>query len=146
MISRDTQLDDLHDFLLGKQLGEGIHRRVFLYRPDRMLVMKVATECPNINVLEQEIWNSISEAPQLSKWFAPVISISECGIYMLQRRVFHKPKAEYPRMVPSFFGDLKYGNFGWIGDQFVCVDYAGFIATSMSHKWSLSMKKAEWWE
>lgn len=56
------------------------------------------------------------------------------------------PKEQYPKLIPSFFGDTKYANFGWLNGHFVCVDYASFMYTSMSHKWNGKLKKANWWE
>lgn len=145
MISRRTQYEDLKSLLLGKVLGEGIHRKTYVYKPNPKLVMKVADSYPNINVLEDEVWMMVKDT-SVAKWFAPCINISDCGIYLLQERVEHRPKSDYPELIPSFFGDTKYKNFGWIDGRFVCCDYAGFISTSMTHKWSGRLKKADWWE
>lgn len=145
MISDGAQYEDLQSLLLGKYLGLGIHRKVAVYKPDPSLVVKIAQECPNINVLEYEVWSMLQYA-DIGKWFAPCVRISDCGIFLLQKRVETRPCAEYPKMVPSFFGDLKHANYGWLDGRFVCCDYAGFISTSASHKWSGRMKKADWWE
>ena len=145
MIDRETQYVDLQEMLLGEILGIGIHRKTGVFKPNPGLVIKCATERPNINVLEEEVW-MMAEETSIAKWFAPCVSISPCGIFLLQKRVEHRPKSEYPKTVPAFFGDLKYKNFGWLDGQFVCCDYAGFISTSMTHKWSSRMKKADWWE
>lgn len=145
MIRELAQYEDLKELLLGQVLGVGIHRKVGVFNPDPSLVIKCAIEYPNINILEEEIWMMVKET-DIAKWFAPVVSISPCGMFLLQRRVEVRSKREYPKLIPSFFGDLKYSNYGWLGDQFVCCDYAGFIATSMTHKWSGRMKKADWWE
>lgn len=145
MISETTRHDDLVDFIMGKQLGEGIHRKVFEFTPNPKVVIKCAMEAPNINVLESEVWLMVKDT-NIAKWFAPCRGTSECGIYLLQDRVEMRPRNEYPKFVPSFFGDLKYSNFGWLNGKFVCCDYAGFIATSMCHKWSGKMVKANFWE
>lgn len=139
------QFEDLKCLLFGEALGSGIHRKVGVFKPDPKLVIKCAIDCPNINVLEDEIWMMVSET-SIAKWFAPCVSISPCGMFLLQQRVERRPKSEYPKLVPSFFGDLKYSNYGWLNGKFVCCDYAGFISTSMSHKWNGRMKKADWWE
>lgn len=140
-----TQYEDLKDLVLGKALGVGIHRKVGVFKPDPTLVIKCAVDCPNINILEEEVWNMVKET-DIAKWFAPCVAISENGIFLLQKMVETRPRKEYPTHVPSFFGDLKYANFGWLNGKFVCCDYAGFMMTSMSHKWSSKMKKADWWE
>jgi hypothetical protein len=145
MISELSQYEDLIDLLFGKALGFGIHRKVGVFLPDESLVIKCAIDCPNINILEEEIWQMVKET-DISKWFAPCVGISQCGMFLLQKRVETRPKNEYPKMIPSFFGDTKYSNFGWIDGRFVSCDYAGYISTSMVHKWNGKLKKAEWWE
>lgn len=145
MINELSQYEDLKSLLFGEMIGLGVHRKVGVFKPDKSLVIKCAIECPNINILEDEIWQMVKDT-DIAKWFAPCVAISECGMFLLQKRVETKPRSEYPKLVPSFFGDLKYRNFGWIGKQLVCCDYAGFIASSMSHKWNGKMKKAEWWD
>lgn len=123
-MNEQTQYKDLKDLLFEKVIGVGIHRKVGVFKPDESLVIKCATECPNINILEEEIWQMVKDT-NIAKWFAPCVSISPCGMFLLQKRAEMKPKSEYPREVPSFFGDMKYSNYGWIDGQFVCVDYAG---------------------
>ncbi|MEK6879274.1 MAG: hypothetical protein AABY22_06670 [Nanoarchaeota archaeon] len=145
MISTSAQYEDLKEMLFDEVIGVGVHRKVGVYNLDKRLVVKCAFECPNINVLEEEIWRMVKETG-IAKWFAPCMDISPCGIFLIQERVERKPKNEYPRYVPSFFGDCKYSNYGWIGEKFVCCDYAGFIITSMVHKWGGKLKKANWWE
>lgn len=141
----NTEYDDLKSLILGKFVGVGIHRKTYLYKMDESMVVKCAIDCPNINILEDEIWMMVKDTG-IAKWFAPCIGISNYGIFLIQKRVETRPKSEYPKFVPSFFGDLKYSNYGWIGDQFVCCDYAGFISSSMSHKWNGKMVRAYWWE
>jgi len=145
MINEITQYEDLKDLLLGEALGVGIHRKVGVYKLDKNLVVKCAIECPNINILEEEIWQMVRHT-NIAKWFAPCVEISPCGIFLLQNRIETKPKSEYPKFIPSFFTDTKYKNFGWLNGNFVCCDYASFISTSMVHKWSGKLKKADWWE
>lgn len=145
MITELSQYEDLKELLLGELVGVGIHRKVGVFRPDPSLVIKCAIETPNINILEDEVWLMVQDT-KIAKWFAPCVAVSPCGMFLLQKRVEMKPKSEYPKLVPSFFGDLKYSNFGWLKGMFVCCDYASFISTSMSHKWSGRMKKAEWWD
>src|SRR3990167_3265512 len=140
-----TQYEDLKELLLGQVLGLGIHRKVGVYKLDPTLVIKCALECPNINVLEEEVWQAVKDT-NIAKWFAPCVDISPCGIFLLQKRAETRPKNEYPKLVPNFFTDLKYSNYGWIKGQMVCVDYASAISTSLTHKWSGKLKKAGWWE
>ncbi len=145
MINEFAQYEDLKDLLFGQFLGSGIHRKVGVFLPDTSLVIKCALETPNINILEDEIWMMVKDT-NIAKWFAPCISISPCGMFLLQKRVETRPRNEYPKEIPSFFGDCKYSNFGWLDGKFVCCDYAGFICSSMVHKWSERMVKSIWWE
>lgn len=145
MINESSQYEDLKRLFLGEELGCGIHRRVHLYKVEPTFVIKCAIDCPNINVLEEEIWQMV-KSTNIKKWFAPIYQISPCGMFLIQKRAEVRPKSQYPKYIPNFFGDCKYSNFGWIDDQFVCVDYAGFISSSMTHKWTGKLKKADWWE
>lgn len=145
MISELSQYEDLKGLLFGEALGIGVHRKVGVYLPDKTLAIKCAIETPNINVLEYETWFMVRDT-DCAKWFAPCIDISPCGIFLLQKRVEKLPKDQYPKMIPTFFGDLKYSNFGLLNGKFVCCDYGSFMYTSMVHKWSGKMKKADWWE
>jgi len=54
-------------------------------------------------------------------------------------------KLERPREVPEFFSDLKYDNWGWIGNKFVCHDY-GFLYKFIKYdKKMQKIKKDCWW-
>lgn len=145
MLDELRQYEDLKALTFGKVLGAGIHRKVGVYELDKTLVLKVATDAPNINLLENEVWQMV-EHTDLAKWFAPCVEVSPSGIFLLQKRIEMRPKSEYPNMIPSFFTDTKYSNYGWIDGKFVCCDYANVLSTSMSHKWSARLKKAEWWD
>ena len=90
-------------------IGAGTHRKVGVYKPDPTLVIKCAIECPNINILEDEVWMMVKDT-SIAKWFAPCVEISASGIFLLQKRVERRPRVEYPKLIPSFFGDLKYSN------------------------------------
>lgn len=144
MISELSQYEDLKGLLFGHVLGIGVHRKVGVYTLDKSLVIKCAIDTPNINILEYEMWFMIRDTKE-AKWFAPCIDLSPCGLFLLQKRIETKPKEEYPKLIPSFFGDLKYSNFGWLNGKFVCCDYASFMYTSMVHKWNGKLKKADWW-
>jgi len=145
MISEQTQYEDLKGLLLGEQLGIGVHRKVGVYLPDNTLVIKCAIDTPNINILEWEMWQMVRDTKE-AKWFAPCTDISPCGMFLLQKRVEQLPEKLYPKLVPSFFNDTKYKNFGFLKGDFVCVDYASFLYCSMSHKWNGRMVKAHWWK
>lgn len=143
--SESVQYNDLKRLLFGNMKGTGIYREVFDFAPDKSLVIKCAERDPEINFFEQEIWNMVAKT-KIAKWFAPCVDISPNGIFLIQKKVEMKGKESYPKMIPSFFEDTKYSNYGWIGKQFVCCDYSGFFRSSLTHKWNGRLKKAEWWE
>lgn len=115
-------MQDLFGLICGEELGEGIHRRVFVYKPDDNFVVKVETaEGKGANFLENDVWERVCETP-FAKWFAKCGSISPCGKFLIQQRT--KPANKFPEKIPFFFTDLKLENFGKVGRQFVCHDYA----------------------
>ncbi len=136
---------ELENFILGKQIGSGIHRIVYECLWDEALVVKVAIDddARAVNLLEEKLWLEIAETP-VAKWFTPVVGCSQAGKYLLERRVEKLPKEQYPKEIPHFFTDTKYSNFGWLkGKGFVCCDYGTFnIFKGLSTK----MKSVEWWE
>ena len=146
MISESAQYEDLKELLLGELLGEGIYRKVGVFTPDKTLVIKCAVSEPQKNILEYEMWDTVEDTAY-AKWFAPCVDISPCGMFLLQKRVEHRPRAEYPDKVPAFFTDMKYKNYGWIGKQLVCCDYSGLLMLIQRNGGLNSrMKKADWWE
>lgn len=114
---------DFNNLFLGEKLGQGIHRQVFEHALDRKLVIKVESHARCFaNVREWDVWMNIQFAPDLARWFAPVVGISDNGNVLLQRRT--KPIKELPAELPNFFTDIKPENFGRLGDRIVCHDYA----------------------
>lgn len=136
---------ELEHFLMGKWLGKGVYREVYAHAFDKSLVLKIANDSSGreINMLENRVWWEVCETP-IAKWFAPVLGVSECGKYLLQKRVEILPKDQYPKELPAFFTDTKYSNFGYLkGKGFVCCDFGSF---NMWRGIKLKMKKVDWWE
>ena len=118
--------EELFNFLCGDMIGYGISRIVFEYAPDpKNFVVKIDLSKLNANVREFHVWESVEHFKEVAKWFAPITSMSKCGRIMVQRRV-NKPESTklYPTSIPAFLTDIKPDNFGFIGKQFVCFDYA----------------------
>ena len=133
---------ELCDFLLGDFLGQGISRYVFESKLNKKQVIKIDCSPHNDNVLEWNVWNHVMYVPKLAKHFAPCHSISRCGRILVQSKcITGVPYDEYPKMVPEFMADLKYTNWGRIGKNIVCFDYASVIITSMG---SNKTKKVNW--
>lgn len=79
------------------------------------------------NVMEYEMWCNVFHEEEKKKWLAEVAWISTNGRIMIQKKaelITDKNKKKIPEMIPTFLTDVKYENFGFIGKQFVCFDYA----------------------
>lgn len=62
----------------------------------------------------------------VKEWFAPVKWISPNGRVLIMKKTVEKPNKKRPERVPKFLWDVKWDNFGWIGNKFVCHDYGQF--------------------
>ncbi len=108
-----------------EQLGTGQGRYVYEYGPDpQRLVIKVETGSGSFqNIVEWETWTKLSDGnSKWLRWFAPCLRISSCGTVLIQERT-QPLNRKIPMKVPDLFCDMKRGNFGWIGNRFVCHDY-----------------------
>lgn len=128
-MAQDFQISmDLLDLLCGNFVGEGNSRIVFdcPLKPGWVTKIVKNADCHD-NILEHELWVSVCNAPELAKWLAPAGWLSANGRVMLQRkvaRVTDSNKKKIPEKIPAFLTDVKFDNFGFIGNQFVSVDYA----------------------
>lgn len=132
-------LGDFTDFFCGNRIGEGCSRSVFEYRIDQRYVVKIDRTNKFDNVAEWDIWNNLKDGPY-GKYLAPCLSISSCGRVMLQRRTIPVKASQLPDKIPVFFADTKLQNWGRIGKNIVCHDYANHSFYSGG----TSMIKAKW--
>lgn len=116
-------LGDLTDFFIGDSIGHGCSRSVYEYRIDPRFVVKIDRTNLFNNVAEWDIWHSLKDTEH-GKFLAPCLSISSCGRVMLQRRTRPVKFAQLPKEIPSFFFDTKLQNWGKLGKNIVCHDYA----------------------
>lgn len=136
--------------ICGKLIGSGVYRDVYELKQDPNFVVKVERDMEGTFANVTEWRNYINSAGWnlIEKWLAPCEMINGNGSIMIQQRVTTegKRRKDYPKYVPKIFTDLKLSNFGWIGDQFVCCDYAFFvqvmIKSTKSNDW---YKVAKWW-
>lgn len=123
--------EDAFNLLCGDKIGSGISRDVFECRIRPDLVVKVETNenwRTFSNAYEMKFWCDNQYAPKIAKWLAPCEYMSPDGRIMLQKRVRSAhPNDSLPAMIPAFLTDIKRENFGWLGTQLVCVDYATTI-------------------
>ena len=125
---------DLILMMCGKKIGGGQFRDVYGFNidPDRW-VIKMETSNTSCNIAEYLLWDEIQglkgSLAWVKEWFAPIQWVSPNGRILIMERTKEEPKTKgklRPKKVPDFFMDVKWDNFGWIGDRFVCHDY-GFI-------------------
>lgn len=107
--------------IFGDKISSGQYRDVYDYKPKRGYVIKV-THYQEYNWNEYNIWQEVKDAPY-KKWFAPVLDISAGGHFLIMKKAKQPTAAKFPKRIPNFFTDLKKENFGFIGNQFVALDY-----------------------
>jgi hypothetical protein len=145
-----TTRNDFMGMFLGEHLGSGSGRAVYTLQRNPELVVKVEQYAHSFqNIAEFQVWKIVKDTPW-AKWFAPVRVISANGAVLIQDRTMplrvDRDGFEFPDELPNFFTDLKPANFGRIGRQLVCHDYAfnhlierGLLAAKMR-----KIKKADW--
>lgn len=139
---------DLITSLLGQKLGEGCYRAVYQHNWSKDWVIKIEPNNTDSNVTEFMLWQEIcglrNQLAWVKEWFAPIYWMSPNGKILCMHKTAEEPKnskLERPEEVPKFFSDVKWDNFGWIGNKFVCHDYA--IAYKFI-KYENKMQKIKW--
>lgn len=95
------------------------------------------------NVAEFEIYhNMLNKHPEAAKFLAPCVNISSCGRVMLQQRTKRITKEQLPDKIPFFLEDYKIQNWGLIGKNPVCHDYANHKLFSSAN---VDLVEVEWW-
>jgi hypothetical protein len=144
-----AQSRDVLTFIAGEYLGAGASRDVWVCGWDPELVVKRETINPKHrfqNHAEYAVWESV-KGTEHERWFAPILHVSDSGLWSLQRRTrpvtLEQLRRELP-LVPAFFTDLKTGNWGRLKNgRIVCHDY-GLLLTA--HRGlNGRMKRAKWW-
>lgn len=132
---------ELARIVLGKKIGEGCYRKVFLNMLDPYTVIKIEEDSRSFcNVKEWEIWQHV-EHHASHKFLAACKYISPCGSVMIQERTSPIPMHDLPKKIPSFLkSDLKSENWGWsLKKHPACHDYAN--ARLIDH---LRLVKVDW--
>lgn len=131
------------DIMLGDLIARGSTRYVFEHRFDKKKVIKIDLSDHNGNVLEWDIWGRVKYVRAINKWFAPCHQISKCGrVLIMDRAVSLNGVEKLPAKIPAFFTDIKRDNFGYIGKQLVCVDYA--LNLLMEQGMTSKLKFVQW--
>lgn len=113
--------------MVGKKLGEGCSRTVFAVKGNPDIVVKVQHETGFHNVFEWKLYEDAIIYPNIVKWLAPCVSISPCGLILIQRRTKPLTKSQIkklPKKLPKFLTDTASFNFGMLDGRLVCHDYA----------------------
>jgi hypothetical protein len=129
----------------GQSLGRGASRYVFDCPLMKNSVVKYEIGTRSFcNQAEWDIWNNLSDHKVLGQWLAPIYHISPCGIILVQAKTTPVPRDQMPKMIPRFFTDTKYQNWGWFEGRVVCHDYAN---NRLYSDGSLGrLVKASWWD
>jgi hypothetical protein len=136
--------EDCFNMMCGELVGSGSRRKVFDFNFMSNHVVKVEQDPHSFqNIHEWEVWRSVSET-DYAKWFAPCKYISPNGQILIMERTLPLDNQKYPKLIPAFFTDTKYGNFGLLKGKFVCHDYG----IHLFHEQGMSkrMRKAYWWD
>lgn len=137
-------LRDWMSAALGKKLGGGVGRTVFMYDLNPRYVVKVE-ESGFQNVVENEIWGAI-KTTRYAQWFAPVHYMSGLGTILLMDRTLPAPRSVFPKRMPEFVGDLKYSNFGLLKGRLVCHDYGTLCNFLAAVPAKVKLRRAQWWD
>lgn len=134
--------EDSFNLLCGDKIGQGAHRTVYACKLCPDLVVKVEPDDYRYfaNVLEMKFWNDHEHYPKVARWLAPCTHLSPEGRILLQKRADPLPKDfQPPDQMPSFLTDFKRENYGILGGQLVCIDYAMTIPNP-----SIRLKRVNW--
>lgn len=129
--------------MLGKEIGAGIARSVFISDLDPTVVIKVENnKCSFQNVIEWETWKRFERDKKVSRWLAPCVWISQSGGILMMKKT--EVATKYPDRMPRFLGDFKRANYGMYKGRFVCHDYGTNMLQYHGDK--IVLRKAEWWD
>ena len=130
--------------LCGELLGSGVYRDVYVFKQSPQHVIKIERDMSTANFTNVTEWRNyidLREWKSFSKYLAPCEAISQTGQILVQQRIRHGQKNEYPKQIPAYFTDIKRSNYGWIGTQFVCCDYPMLLSVTKSKN---PQKKVNW--
>ena len=144
---KNISIKELKKKLCGELIGVGLYRDVYVLKQDSNYVVKIERDMSHgtfANATEWRHYINNREWDWFEQWLAPCELITETGQLLIQRRIEHRKRKDYPKYIPAIFTDTKLSNFGWIGDRFVCCDYS-FIPFYFIKVGKSKMKRAKWW-
>lgn len=145
--------------LMGHKISDGHFRDVYEHATDPTKVIKVefgharkdvhdsVMQNSFCNVQEFLLWREIEglkgKLSWVKDWFAPIHWISPGGHILCMEKTLEKEELRRPEKIPEFLWDVKQENFGWIGDKFVCHDYAN-VSALIEYKKGMQRVKDVW--
>jgi hypothetical protein len=137
-----------------QKIGEGATRIVYTIKGFDWLVMKKERLKSTIihNVLECAISDSVQHLHGDLKFIKDMHAkcygalIDPQYSLLFQQRVTLDAAGEFPEKLPSMFTDIKKNNFGWIGKQLVCFDYANNFYRMFGLCCNQRTRKVHWYE
>lgn len=130
--------------VVGRLLGRGAARSVYVYRPNPDYVIKLERNGSSFsNVAEWTLWCDAQDT-EFGKWLAPIHSISSCGRVLIMKRTDNMTwSKDLPEKVPlALATDAKVGNWGLLDGKPVCHDYGHHNALTVGL--SMRMKRVQW--
>lgn len=141
---------DLITSLIGEKIGAGLYRSVYQHNWDKNWVIKIEPNSTDCNVTEFMLWDEVQglcgDLEWVRNWFTPIYWMSPNGKILCMQKTTEYPKnkkLERPREIPYFFSDVKWDNFGWLENRFVCHDY-GFIYKFIKYDKKMRKITNEW--
>lgn len=127
-------LREFANFTLGKKLGGGMSREVFVNRADPNTIIKVENSgIHNQNTMEWLIWEQFKHVKSIAKWLCPCHTSSYNGTFLIMDYARDMLPDEKPKKVPEFISDVKLENFGILNGKPVLRDY-GTITLALHDK------------
>lgn len=128
ILSNQNVSTDLVQSMFGAFVGSGASRMVYDCNLYPNTVIKVEYGNTFNNVMEYALWDEIQflcgDLAWVKNWFAPIKWISPNGKLLVMDKTHHSDNKKLPERIPDWLWDVKLENFGWIGNKFVCHDYA----------------------
>lgn len=140
-IQGEADAMELWQLLMGKQIGEGVFRKVYEMEFNPDMVLKVEQKPHSFhNIKEWENWDQVRWHSDLREWFAPCVAISKNGLFLIQKRTTPVTMDDMPAKHPACLTDTKVQNYGRYKGRIVCHDY-GHLRTILK----TNLIKADWW-
>lgn len=139
-------IKDLANGCLGKFLGQGVARHVWVSTIDPTKVIKLEIESFFQNIREWDTWLELKDS-KYAKYLAPCIGISDGGRMLVQERIEPLRKDMEKCKMPDFLTDFKRSNYGIYNGRVVCCDYGTNILLSFAlSERKIKLITPNWWD